>query len=99
MNGAHDGTPVVGDTEMRQLICASLTVSVLALAAASAGAGPLKTGTRTAAAVSAERFGVRANYVGPQVGHGYSARARHMTDCLATYPSYDPRTDRVVVRR
>ncbi|RAK60456.1 hypothetical protein DJ021_11890 [Phenylobacterium hankyongense] len=84
---------------MRQLICASLTLGVLALAAPSAGAEPLKTGARTPAAVSAERFGVRANYVGPQVGQGYSARARHMTDCLATYPTYDPRTDRVRVRR
>jgi hypothetical protein len=84
---------------MRQLICATLTLGVLALAAPSAGAEPLTTGTRPAAAVSAERFGVRANYVGPQIGHGYSARARHMTDCLATYPSYDPRTDRLVVRR
>jgi hypothetical protein len=51
-----------------------------------------------AAAPSAERYGVAASYRSPTPGRGYSARARHMADCLATYRSYDPNTDRVVLR-
>lgn len=50
------------------------------------------------AAASAERFATPASYRAPTPGHGYSARARHIADCLATYRNYDPDTDRVILR-
>ncbi|MFC3069000.1 hypothetical protein [Phenylobacterium soli] len=53
-------------------------------------------------AFSAERFGTPASYRAPAAravtGHGYSARSRHIADCLATYRNYDPDTDRVTLR-
>lgn len=86
---------------LRHLTCATLGLG-LALAAQAAGAqastdATLKT-ERRPAAVAAERYAVRANYVDARAGHGYSAEARHMTDCLATYSTYDLRTDRFEVR-
>lgn len=82
---------------LRNLTCATLALS-LAFAASAAGAQTLNADKRSPAAVSAERYAVRANYVDARAGHGYSAQSRHMTDCLATYASYDPRTDRFEVR-
>jgi hypothetical protein len=81
---------------LRASTCATLALG-LALTASAAGAQTLRS-ERPAVAVSAERFAVRANYVDARAGHGYSAQSRHMTDCLATYSTYDPRTDRVAVR-
>lgn len=86
----------VGDVHMRHLICAALGLG-LAVSATTAGAQALKP-ARPPAAVSAERYGVRTNYVDARAGHGYSAQARRTADCLATFPSYDPRTDRVTLR-
>jgi hypothetical protein len=82
---------------MRRLMWATLAAG-LAIGACGACAQSLNNGQRGPAAVSAERYGSRANYVDARAGHGYSAQARHMTDCLATYPSYDPRTDQVTIR-
>lgn len=85
---------------MRQLMCAAVALGAFALAAPQAMAQPQKTeGARQYAAVSAQRFATDATARTPALGHGYSARALHIADCLATYPGYDPKTDRVVVRR
>lgn len=90
---------------MRPLSCAALPVTLpvvaLLLTAPHAVAGPSKPAPKAPAqsqaqAVAAERYAVRASYVSG--GHGYSARARRITACLAAYPTYDWRTDRVRVR-
>ncbi len=78
---------------MRQLFFVVMAVSAFATTyhpAMAADAGK-------PAAVSAERYGVKASYSAP-AEHGYSAEARRITDCLATYRTYDVRTDRVEVR-
>jgi len=46
---------------------------------------------------SAERNGAPTSYRTPAPSQGYSAESRRMADCLATYPGYDPATDRVRV--
>lgn len=81
---------------MRTLLCASLTLAALAAASASAQDSQKPASPRPQVAVSAERFAQPAAYV--RGGHGYSERVRHISDCLATYPNYDWRTDRIVVR-
>ena len=48
-------------------------------------------------AVAAEARATPAAYRGPTAGQGYSARARRIADCLATYSNYDPKTDRIRV--
>jgi len=77
-----------------------LIAAVLALAATAAQAAPAAPTAKTPAraAPSAERYAVQASYHSRDTGRGYSARGRHMVDCLASYRSYDPRTDRVFVR-
>ncbi|HEY8616458.1 hypothetical protein [Phenylobacterium sp.] len=52
---------------------------------------------KTERATSAQRFAQPASYQGPVTEKGYSARQRRIADCLATYPGYDPRTDRIQV--
>jgi hypothetical protein len=42
-------------------------------------------------------FGRPASDRGPVLEKGYTAKARRIADCLATYPGYDPKTDRVAV--
>lgn len=74
----------------------AVITSLAAAAAAQAAEPQLQPSTRTAA--SAERYGVAASYRTPTPGRGYSARDRHMADCLASYRGYDPRTDRVALR-
>lgn len=84
---------------MRQLICAALVLGTLALAAPQANASAQeRPAARKISAASADRFGAQASYHGPALEHGYSARALRIADCLATYPGYDPKTDRVAVR-
>lgn len=66
-----------------------------------AGSGlakPPATAFAAPAARAADRFGTQASYRAAPRGHGYSAQARHVADCLATYRRYDPGTDRVLVR-
>lgn len=53
---------------------------------------------RPPAAVSVERYARPAAATAPDDQHGYSADARRMADCLASYPNYDARTDRLEVR-
>jgi hypothetical protein len=74
---------------MRTLFCAALAAATLA--AAGAQAAPQ--------APSIEGYAVKATYDGPAFNVGYSAKARRMAACLASYPGvYDPRTDLVRVR-
>jgi hypothetical protein len=82
---------------MRTPIRIGLSAAALALASLGAQAKPAAKHA-PAPAASAERYGVTASYRTAPEGRGYSARDRHMADCLATYRSYDPRTDRVVLR-
>jgi hypothetical protein len=74
--------------------CAALAAATLAaatLGAAGAQAAPK--------APSIEAYATKAIYDGPAFNVGYSAKARRMTACLASYPGvYDPRTDLVRVR-
>lgn len=86
---------------MRPLLCTGFAFGALALAAAAIAAPPSHKPSAAAAAAqapSAEAHGVAAAYRTPQAGHGYSAGARRRADCLASYPGYDWRTDRIQVR-
>ena len=82
---------------MRQTCGAVLALSTLALAAPAAAVEGAPS-RKAEAAPSAQRFAQPASYRGPVMSHGYSARVRRIADCLATYPGYDPKTDRVIVR-
>lgn len=82
---------------MRHAITAALAVSLFALGAQSATAQTREPQARLIA-VSVQRYATPATYAGPQLEIGYSAKARRMADCLATYKGYDPRLDKVVVR-
>jgi len=80
---------------MRTLICAA--AATLALVGAAA-ADPQQSASPQARkqAISAERYASNADYVSR--GHGYSARERRISACLAAYPTYNWRTDRIQVR-
>ncbi|WP_133254320.1 hypothetical protein [Phenylobacterium deserti] len=82
---------------MRPIVCVTLALTALTAASTSALAqSEKKPEQRRPVAVSAERFAQPAAYV--ESGHGYSERARRISDCLATYPNYNWRTDRIQVR-
>lgn len=81
---------------MRTFLCAASAVAVATLASAGAQADERPRAQRVNA-ISVEDRALPAAYRGAVVGHGYSARARRIADCLATYPNYDPKTDRVKV--
>lgn len=76
-------------------VVTSMSLGLTLVATACAAANP---SAPAASAMSADRFGVVASDRAPAQGHGYDARSRHIADCLATYPNYDPETDRVQVR-
>lgn len=80
---------------MRQIPGAVLILSLFVSPAAADGKTP---SGKAEAAPSAQRFAQAASHRGPEMSHGYSPRARRIADCLATYPGYDPKSDRVVVR-
>lgn len=84
---------------MRRLIFAAAilfaTVAVAVSGHAEAGERPMQ--AQRISVASAQATGIQASYRGPVIGHGYTARARHAADCLATHPNYDPRTDRIRV--
>lgn len=90
---------------MREVISAGLLAGAVALTAATAaGAKPQPqpqpqpgAPTTAPAAPAAESYGVKTTYRAG-AGKGYTARERHMADCLATYRGYDPASDRIVVR-
>lgn len=74
---------------MRTMPCAALAAATLVAAGAQAAPG----------APSIEAYATKAVYDGPSFNVGYSAKARRMAACLASYPGvYDPRTDLVRVR-
>ena len=76
---------------MRGTFCKVLIAGV---AGASACAQP-----QQPAPVAAQRFAVpAAESTRPPPPQGYSQEARRIADCLATYPGYDHRTDRIEVR-
>ena len=75
-----------------------LMLASLGAIAASAASAQTMTTTKTPAAMAAERYGMKASYTGPQLDVGYSRSERHIADCLATYPRYDPKTDLIRLR-
>ncbi|HEY8572139.1 hypothetical protein [Phenylobacterium sp.] len=79
---------------MRIILCAAALAAASLAPAANAGERPKP---QQVSAISVDDRAVPASYRGPTVGHGYSARARRIADCLATYPNYDPKSDRVKV--
>lgn len=50
------------------------------------------------AAVSVQRYATPAAETERAPAHGYSADARRIADCLASYPNYDVRRDRIEVQ-
>jgi hypothetical protein len=82
---------------MRIPLLIGLGAAALALAAGAADSRPAAK-PRPAEAASAEHAGRPASYR-TVAGHGYSARDRRMLDCLASDRRYDPRADRIEVRR
>ena len=83
---------------MRGLVCQALIATAVG-AAACAGTEPAPPSARPPAAVSAQRFAVPAVEATHLAPHGYSDEARRIADCLASFPSYDYRTDRIEVGR
>ena len=84
---------------MRASSLIGLGAAAALLAVGTAGAKPKPAHhPKPAQAASAERQGSLASYRSEPIGQGYSARDRHIADCLASYRGYDPATDRVVLR-
>jgi hypothetical protein len=81
---------------MRQLlIAAGLAALIAGSVQAQTAYKPLaKPAEAPSAAVHAAPVSVRA----PALGKGYSDRQRHMADCLASAPGYDPATDLIRLR-
>jgi hypothetical protein len=71
-----------------------LIAGAMTFAAAAAQAAPKAQGQQLAAN-SAGRYGVQASYTGPQLEVGYSTGTRRIADCLASFPGYNPKTDRI----
>jgi len=81
---------------MRRIVCA-FVLGAAALASVPAAAAAERMKTQRVSAASADRYASGASYHGPTVGHGYSAQARRIADCLATHRNYDPKIDRIRV--
>jgi hypothetical protein len=80
---------------MRKLFAAAIAFSLAGATAAAAAPAP-QGGSRIA--VSADTFAAPAVHRGQVLDVGYSADARRMIECLATYPgAYDPKTDLIRV--
>ena len=73
------------------------SAAALALMAAACATSGAPTAPQLTSAGSAQQHGAPTSYRAPALGQGYSARDRHMADCLATYPGYDPAADQVTV--
>jgi hypothetical protein len=80
---------------MRRIVCAFVLGAAALASVPAAAAERMK--TQRVSAASADRYASGASYRGPTVGHGYSAQARRIADCLATHRNYDPRIDRIRV--
>jgi hypothetical protein len=88
---------------MRPLICTAVAVSALACGVAASAAPKHAAQPQTQAqaqtpAAAADRYAVATAYRTPTPGHGYPADARRRADCLASYPGYDWRSDRIHTR-
>jgi hypothetical protein len=88
---------------MRVLFALGSSAAALALAVAAAATETPKPASPPPAPHSqpqppraAGQYGAPTAYRASPPGHGYSAQSRHMADCLATYPGYDPSRDRIV---
>jgi hypothetical protein len=87
---------------MRVLFALGSSAAALALAVAAAAKEPPKPASPPAPhgqpqpPRTAGQYGAPTAFRGSTPGHGYSAQSRHMADCLATYPGYDPSRDRIV---
>jgi hypothetical protein len=87
--------PAAEDFAMRGSISLALVGAAGAWACAQTPPAPLA--ARPPAAVSAQRYATPANETTHLAPHGYSAEARRVADCLASYPGYDLRTDQIEV--
>jgi hypothetical protein len=78
---------------MRQLLFAAGVAVLVAgsVQAQTAQKPPAKPAEAPSAGLHAAPVSVRA----AALGKGYSDRQRHMADCLASAPGYDPATDRI----
>lgn len=85
---------------LRSAMIAAAAVALAASGATAAGKAPKPApgAAQGAQAPSVVGYGREASYRTGPIGKGYSARDRHIADCLATYRGYDPATDKVVVR-
>jgi hypothetical protein len=87
---------------MRVLFALGSSAAAMALAVAAAAtekpkpAPPPAPHSQAPPPATAGQYGAQTAYRAPTPGHGYSAQSRHMADCLATYPGYDPSRDRIV---
>ena len=82
---------------MRVLMFAAILAALSAQGALAQA--PAKPAPRPAPqAPSAMAHATPASARAPALGKGYAARDRHMADCLASAPGYDPRIDRVRLR-
>mgnify|MGYP003578913378 CR=1 FL=1 len=81
---------------MLRMFGAAIAAGALLTAATAVQA---ETAPRQHTAVSVENYAVQAAYRTPAAEKrnefGYSASTRRIADCLATYPGYDPKIDRV----
>ena len=86
---------------MRVLFALGSSAAALALAVAAAATEKPKPASPTASQnqappPAAGQYGAPTAYRAPTPGHGYSVQSRHMADCLASYPGYDPSRDLIV---
>ncbi|WP_374472807.1 hypothetical protein [Phenylobacterium sp.] len=81
---------------MRPLFGAALALTFACAAGASAVAAE-QTPVKFERAAAVGDFSRPASDRGPILEKGYTARHRRIADCLATYPGYDPKTDRIEV--
>jgi hypothetical protein len=83
---------------MRALIWSALMLGVTGSAAWADPEPAPVTNRPPAEAASAQRYAQPAAATTRPAPQGYSADARRIADCLATYPGYDHRTDHIQVR-
>ena len=79
---------------MRQPILRAVSAVVVAMLGACAEEAAAPIAGHPPAAVSVQRYATPAAETTGAAPTGYSADARRLADCLASYPNYDYRTDR-----
>jgi hypothetical protein len=83
---------------MRQPILRAVSAAAIAMLGACAEEAAAPVAGRPPAAVSVQRYARPAVETTDGGTTGYSADARRLADCLASYPNYDYRTDRFELR-